>query len=332
MDSASSFLMTAQSLPLKQAADAALMKTLEQEEKRVQGVIDNAGKTAKFAEKLQLVDTFIKKEDLAGAKKELTAATELAVEDSTLKTFQEKQKLLAFLSTAEIKRKAFVEILNRAADTLKKPENVTDEAMKALSDAQSKLPSDDDKARLQREAPYLIPSADEFNKMQKKFAAILDDRQKVEHYDRLMKQVKETTDNEKKATLLQEAIDIGLDRNEAKTAKIDIDNQLGAKSKPRAKPSASRKSRTSSRPRLAKPSRSWKSRITTRLKSRWPRRWRRSRRSRREEPREDAQRRDRGQEEARRILQPAQGRVRRARRQRNGQRRNESRRRAQILR
>jgi len=185
---------------------------------------------------------------------------------------------------------------------------------------------------LQREAPYLIPSADEFNKMQKKFAAILDDRQKVEHYDRLMKQVKETTDNEKKATLLQEAIDIGLDRNEAKTAKIDIDNQLGAEVK--AAREAKRKSEIKNE--FAAAFGEAKSQLEKqdydKAQVGWPRRWRRSPTIQTRRTSRRRSRRDRGQEEARRILQPAQGRVRRARRQRNGQRRNESRRRAQILR
>ena len=228
LDSAMSFMLTAHSLPLKNIDDPALMKVLDAEEKRVQTVLDNAGKTIKFSEKLQLVDNYIKKQDLTKAKTELTGATEFAVDEATMKSLAEKQKLMTFLNTAEIKRKAFVEILGKAAEALKKPETVTDDAMKALNDAQVKLPSDDDRAKLQREAPYLIPPADEFTALQKKFAAILDERQKNESYDRLLKQAKETTNLDTKATLLQQAIDLGLDRNEAKTAKVDIDNQLGA--------------------------------------------------------------------------------------------------------
>ena len=228
LDSASNFLLTAQSLPVKQVNDPQMIAALEKDEKRIQSIIDGAGKTLKFTEKMQLVDGYIKKEDLAKAKSELDLATTLAVEDTALKALQEKQSLLTFLKGAESKKKTFIDILNQSAEVLKNPQNVNDEAMKKLNEALTKLPSDSDRTRLQREAPYLIPSSDEFDKLQKKFSAVLDDRQKNDQYDLLFRQSKETTDLEKKASLLQQAIDLNLDRNEAKVAKLEIDNQLGA--------------------------------------------------------------------------------------------------------
>jgi serine/threonine protein kinase len=228
LDSASNFLLTAQSLPVKQVNDPQMISALEKDERRVQSIIEGAGKTIKFNEKMTQVDGYIKKEDLAKAKSELDLATALAVEDSALKALQEKQNLLTFLKGAETKKKAFIDILNKSAEVLKNPQNVNDEAMKNLNEALSKLPSDSDRARLQREAAYLIPSSDEFEKLQKKFSAVLDDRQKNDQYELLLKQSKETTDLEKKASFLQQAIDLNLERNEAKVAKLDVDNQLGA--------------------------------------------------------------------------------------------------------